>query len=349
MTDTAFGKDLYVLINQQDIEDAHLELLTKARVLADELGGNVCCIITGQAKEETANELDRYGANSVYFIESPMLSTYRADSSGFYVKALSKLIESEKPRKIFCSDSLADRDLACRLAARMGAGLITGCVDLSLDEDGLMTHDKPAYLGRIISTFTCPHTLPDIITVKAGALEKAPCDVKRSPQIRVIRPELDFSQPPLKTLGIVKADPEQISLDEAGIIVTGGRGMGSAENFKLLYELAGLLGGTVAGSLGAVDEGWVSRRKLVGQTGVTVEPKVYIACGVSGSIYHLMGMRDSRTIVAINKDRYAPIFKYADFGMVGDVMKILPSIVDYLTKMAGKTANESKVSDAREI
>lgn len=349
MTDTAFGKDLYVLINQQDIEDAHLGLVTKVRMLADELGERVCCIGIGQANGETANELANYGANSVYFLESPMLSKYCADSSGFYVEALSKLIESEQPRKIFCTDSLAETDLACRLAARMKAGLITGCVELSLGEDELMAYDKPAYLGRIINTLISHHTLPDIITVKAGVLEKAPCDVKRSPQIRVIKPELDFSQSPLKTLGIVKADPEQISLDEAGIIVTGGRGMGSAENFKLLYELAGLLGGTVAGSLGAVDEGWVSRRKLVGQTGVTVEPKVYIACGVSGSIYHLMGMRDSRTIVAINKDRYAPIFKYADFGIVGDAMKILPSIVDRLTKIAQKTANGNKVSDAREI
>lgn len=346
MTYTALSKDLYVLINQQDVEDTHLELVTKARMLADKLGGKVCCIIIGQSKEETANELANYGANSVYFLESPMFSKYCADSSGFYVEALSKLIESEKPRKIFCTDSLADRDLACRLAARMKAGLITGCVELSLGEDELMAYDKPAYLGRIINTLISHHTLPDIITVKAGVLEKAPCDVKRSPEVRVIKPELDSIKPPLKTLGIVKADPEQISLDEAGIIVTGGRGMGSAENFKLLDKLAGLLGGTVAGSLGAVDEGWVDRRKLVGQTGMTVEPKIYIACGVSGSIYHLMGMRDSKTIVAINRDRYAPIFKYADFGMVADAMKILPAIVDCLTKMAEKTANENKVSDA---
>ena len=330
MVDQAFGKDLYVLINQQDIEDAHLELVTRARMLADELGENVCCIGIGQAKEETVKQLADYGADSICFLDSPRLSKYSADSSGFYVEALAKLIASEQPRKIFCSDGLADSDLACRLAARLKTSLITDCVDLSLGSDGLIAYDKPVYLGRIISTLVSHHRLPDIITIKSGVFEKTPCEVKNLPEIRFIKPEFDSIEFPLKTLDTVMAAPGQIGLDEAGIVVTGGRGMGSAENFKLLDTLAGLIGATVAGSLGAVDEAWLPRRKLVGQTGTTVKPKLYIACGVSGSIYHVMGMRDSKAIVAINKDRYAPIFKYADFGMVGDAMEILPLIIDCL-------------------
>ena len=330
MADNAVGKDLYVLIHQQDIEDEHLELVTRARMLADELGIGVRCIGIGQAQEKTVDALAVYGADAVCFLDSPLLTTYSAASSVYYMEALAKVMEGERPREIFCSDSLAGRDLACRLAARMKSGLVTGCVDLSLDAEGAIVHEKPAYRGRINSTFSGTHAVPDITTVKPGALEKTPCEMKKSPEIQVINPELDSIRSLLETLGTFMADPGEIGLDEAGIIVTGGRGMGSAESFKLLYTLAGLIGATVAGSLGAVDEGWVPRSKLVGQTGTTVKPKLYIACGVSGSIYHLMGMRDSKAIIAINKDRYAPIFKYADFGIVGDAMAVLPLIINCL-------------------
>jgi len=336
MADNRSGKNLYLLIHQQDIDEAHLALISKVRMLAEQHEINVCCIKIGRADEKTASELALYGADSICFIQDPVLAKYSADSSEFYVEALAQLMGGEIPGNIFCCDSLADKDLAGRLAARLGAGLITGCVDLSRNEQGSMVYDKPAYLGRLIGTFTSPMTALDIITVKAGSLEKIPCDMEPSPEIRVFKPELDFIESSLKTLDRLKADPEQIGLDEASIIVSGGRGMASAENFKLLYQLAGLLGGTVAGSLGAVDEGWIPHSRLVGQTGSTVEPKLYIACGVSGSIYHLMGMRDSKTIVAINKDRFAPIFKYADLGMVGDAMTILPAIIERLMQTANK-------------
>ncbi len=299
-------------------------------MLADDLGEGVGCIAIGPAEEAAITELADYGADSVFFFDSPMPAASGGDSAAIYLEALATFIWSARPRKLLCTDSLADRDLACRLAARVGSALITGCVDLLLNEDGLIACDKPVYLGRLISTFACPDTSLEIVSVKAGSCTIAPCKVKKSPQIRIIEPEPNSAESPLKTIDIVKADPAQIGLDEAGIIVTGGRGMESAANFKLLYQLAGLLGGTVAGSLGAVDEGWVPRSRLVGQTGTTVAPKLYIACGVSGSIYHLMGMRDSKSIIAINKDRFAPIFKYADLGIVGDAMTVIPLIIDEL-------------------
>lgn len=336
MADHRSDKPFYVLIHQRDIDDTHLAVLTKVRVFAEQCGTHVCCIKIGRIEEKSANKLALYGADSICVIENAVPPRYRADSAACYVEALLQFIKRENPGKIFCSDSLADRDLACRLAARLQAGIITGCVDWSQFERESVTYDKPAYLGRLVSTFVCPKTSLDVITVKAGNLVKVPRERGNAPKVWKMKPEPGFIESPFKTLDMLKADPEMIGLDEAGIIVTGGRGMGSAENFKLLFQLAGLLGGTVAGSLGAVDEGWIPRSRLVGQTGTTVEPKLYVACGVSGSIYHLMGMRDSKKIVAINKDRFAPIFKYADLGVVGDAMTILPAIIERLMQMANK-------------
>ena len=327
MAEGTAEKKFHVLIQRQEIDDVQLALVSRIRILAEQGRVKVCCILIGKKDERAADELAHYGADTILFVDNPVLANYRADSSPFYVEALSQLLAGVRRGNIFCTDSLADRDLACRLASRLGAGLISGCVDLYRNESGSMLYDKPAYLSNIIDTVSCPGTALNIVTVKADAWEKVPAEIKKTPEIRTIQPRLESAGPVLETLDIVQADPSEIGLDEAMVIVTGGRGMGSAENFKLLYQLAELLGGTVAGSLGAVDEGWISRNRLVGQTGATVKPKLYIACGISGSIYHLMGMRDSKTIVAINKDRFAPIFKYADLGLVGDVLTLLPAIM----------------------
>jgi electron transfer flavoprotein alpha subunit len=338
-------KNLFVLIGQEDLKDCYLELVTVVRKLADGLDEKVCCVTLGKVKASVVKELGDYGADKVFFINSPMLSHYSAETAEFYIESVSNLLEVERPRKLFFAHNQPGADLACRLAARMNVGLITGCVRLTLGEDKLIVYSKPTYEGRMLSTFVYPYSVLEIATVKSDIGEKEKYTENKTPEIQSVKPELDSITPRVKTLGIVKADPDEIGLDEADVIVTGGRGMGSAENFKILHKLAKLLGGTVAGSLAAVDEGWIPRKKLVGQTGMTVEPKLYIACGVSGSIYHLMGMRDSKAIIAINNDRYAPIFKYADFGIVGDVMEVIPSIANRLGKTTDRSASSGTASD----
>lgn len=340
------NKDFYILIEHGDLEEFHLALVSEARKLADELGEEVCCVAMGGIDNGTAGELAHYGADRIYPLDGLLPSKYCAETAEIYIDVLSSLLKLEMPRKLLCADNWTGTDVACRLGARMKVGLITGCVDLSFGRERLAIHGKPIFEGRLIGNFTFPHPSFEIVTIKPGALEKKSIEVSKKPEIVTIRQESGHGDARVKTIGMEKADPDSIGLDEAEVIISGGRGMGSIDNFRLLEGLAKLLGGVVAGSLGAVDEGWVPRKKLVGQTGTTVEPKIYIACGVSGSIYHLLGMRDSKAIVAINKDCYAPIFKCADFGIVGDVMEVIPSMLDRLKGLEQASASKNGVSDA---
>lgn len=338
--------NFWTVIEQPDPEDFHLELVSGARKLSDDLGGEVCCIALGQISDESIGELALYGAHRVYVADSPLLSRYCAETVEYYLAVLFKCLDTEMPRTILFADTQIGSDLASRLASRMKIGLVTGCVNLSLGKDNVIVQSKLTHGGNVQSTFVSPTSPLEIVTVKSGALDKKKTGGNGKPRVLSIKPEFDRIKTPVKTLGITKAGPDQIDLDEADIIVAGGRGMGSPENFRLLDKLARLLGGVVAGSLATVDEGWVPRKRLVGQTGMTVEPKLYIACGISGSIYHLLGMKDSKVIVAINTDRHAPIFRYADFGMVGDVMEIIPSMVDRLEGVARSSALDNRVPDA---
>ncbi len=342
------AKDIWILAEQSggELEDITLELVSGARQLADEFKEEVHALVTGGSDEELAGTLAGYGADRVYFLNSPLLSGYSAETAEFYVESLSELSEEQKPRKILCADNLSSMDLACRLAARLKTGVVTGCVGLSISEEGLILQSKLTHGGKISSTLICPDATPEIATVKPGIMEKKMLGEGRRAEIVLIKPELEHAQFGVKTLGFVKADPDSIGLDEVDVIVAGGRGMDSIQNFVLLENLAKHLGGVVAGSLGAVDNGWLPRKKLVGQTGVSVAPKLYIACGISGSIYHVLGMKDSKVIVAINKDRHAPIFKNADFGIVGDVMEVIPSMIGQLQELAQSLVSDNEVSNA---
>jgi electron transfer flavoprotein alpha subunit len=240
--------------------------------------------------------------------------------------------------------------LAPRLAARLKTGLVSECISLAMNQEGLLLGTKLTHGGRVSSTIVCPTSKPQMATVKPGVMTVARPDTARKPEVTVITPELSQSECRTRVSEVVKADPEKISLDEADIIVAGGKGVASRENFQLLEEIAKHLGGVVAGSLGAVDEGWLPRRKLVGQTGTTVAPKLYIACGISGSVCHVLGMRDSEFVIAINKDPNAPIFKVADMGIIGDVVEVTSAIIDRLRELArNNVGHNSEVSDTREI
>lgn len=324
-------KDIFILIEQDDLDEVHFELISEGKKLADALGEKACCMAMRGVDDNKAAELACYGVDKIYVLDDAHPLKYCAESAEIYVDRLSAFFNKKMPRKLLCSDSRIATDLASRLAARMKTGLVTGCVGLSLPwENKSAIFSKPVYAGNVIGNFLFPNPSFEIVTVKNGALEKKRLEAPKPPEIITIKNEPGHEDAKVKTLGIEKADPDQIGLDEADIIITGGRGMGSSDNFNLLNELANRLGAVVAGSLGAVDEGWIPRKKLIGQTGTTVAPKIYIACGVSGSIYHLMGMRESKAIIAINKDRYAPIFKCADFGIVGDAMEVIPLMLNHL-------------------
>jgi electron transfer flavoprotein alpha subunit len=215
----------------------------------------------------------------------------------------------------------------------MNASLVTNCTDISLNKDKDPIYTKLTHGGRVSSTFICPASGLQMATVVSGVFEKKKPNFNRTAETMLFHPKLQEREPRLnrlKRIGLIKADPEKIGLDEADIIVSGGRGMGGKENFEIVKELSKTLGGAVGASLGAVDDGVALRRNLVGQTGITVTPKLYLACGISGSIYHVLGMKDSKAIVAINKNRNADIFKYADMGIVGDAAEIIAAINDRL-------------------
>jgi electron transfer flavoprotein alpha subunit len=333
-------KSVWVIAEPGDgqLEESSLEVLSCGRQLADDLGGRASAVVVGSHSQELAGTLASYGADRVYFLYSPRLLEYRAE---LYVEALSNLFQEEKPEVVLCEATLTGRDLAPRLAARLKTGLISECISLALNQEGRLLGSKLTYGGRVNSTMVCPTSKPQMATVKPGVMTVVKPDINRRAEVTIITPELSQGEPRTIVKGVTRADPEKIGLDEADIIIAGGKGVASQENFRLLEEIARHLGGVVAGSLGAVDEGWLPRRKLVGQTGTTVAPKLYMACGISGSVYHVLGMRDSEFVMAINKDPNAPIFKVADMGIIGDVVEVTSAIIERLRGLAQNTAGEN--------
>ena len=318
---------IFIERNNEDIEDISLEIVSRGSEIATEFGEETNAVIVGIQDSETTKLLAGHGADKIYLIAHPELLDYVVEPCG---EALFQLFEENNPRLILFGASLLGNDLAGRLAPRMNAPLVSNCTDISLNKDKDLLYTKLTHGGRVSSTFICPSSGLQMATVISGVFEKKKPDVSRTAETILFHPQLHESAPRLKRIGLIKADPEKIGLDEADIIVSGGRGMGVKENFELVKELSKILGGAVGASLGAVDEGFALRRNLVGQTGMTVTPKLYLACGISGSIYHVLGMKDSKAIVAINKDRNADIFKYADMGMVGDAAEIMTAINERL-------------------
>jgi electron transfer flavoprotein alpha subunit len=337
----SLAKGVWILAEQRQgqLENIALEVISGGRQLADELEEEVRAVVIGSHDEQLAGMLASYGADRVYFIESPLLSEYSAE---LYVEVLAKLFEDESPEIVLCGATFMVRDLAPRLAARLKTGLVSECSNLAINEKGLLLQTKLTHGGKVSSTVVCPNSKPQMATVKPGAMSIRKPDTTRRPEVKLITPQLGKKESRCRVIGFMKADPEKVGLDEADVIVAGGRGLGSADNFQLITRLARSLGGVVAASLGAIDEGWTPRRSLIGQTGMTVTPKLYVACGISGSIYHVMGMKDSKFIVAINKDQNAPIFNYADMGIVGDVREIIPAIATRLEALSSGLSRQGE-------
>ncbi len=301
------------------------ELLAKGRELAGELGTDVTAVLFGEGMEEAAGELIRRGADRVILADHPGLAGF---SQEVYAGLLARLADEGRPEIMLCGATSMGRSFFPKVAAMLGTGLTADCTELAVDgERRLLLQTRPAYGGNIMATIICPERRPQMATVRPRVFKKAAADAGRAGEI--IRAALDESAltGAAKVLFRVEEGFETVNLDDAEIIVSGGRGLGGGDKFGIIEELAQALGGAVGASRAAVDAGWKSYAHQVGQTGKTVGPKLYIACGISGAIQHLVGMQSSDVIVAINKDPEAPIFKVADIGLVGDLFQIVPLLI----------------------
>ena len=319
-------KGIWVFLEQKNgrVQPVSYELLGKAQELSGKLGCDVSGVLIGNKLEDQLDELIFCGADNIYLVESPELANFQDEP---YTNIIVELIKKYKPEIFLCGATNIGRSLISRVAINIKAGLTADCTGLDIDsEKKILLQTRPAFGGNIMATIISPNYRPQMATVRHKVFQPLTPDKKRKGKI--IKESFDsslyFSR--TKLLDIVEEVESLINLSEADIIVSGGRGMGSHENFKILEELAQVLGAAVGSSRAAVDSGWMPYSHQVGQTGRTVAPKIYFACGISGQIQHLVGMQSSKIIIAINKDPDAPIFKVATYGIVGDLFEIVPAL-----------------------
>lgn len=312
-------------LNGSELRKVSFEVVSAARKTADELGEEVVAVLLGSGAEALAGELAKYGADKVIVVDDAKLANY---NSGAFVSVLSELIKTEQPTAVFISNTSLGKDLAPRVAERVSAGYAADVIEIAV-ESGKIVFTRPIYAGKAVAKVSAksatvvaslrPKVFTAIENAKAGAVEKVAANISDADMRAVVKE-------------VQKTSAGKIELSEADIIVSGGRGMGGPENFKMLEELADLLGAAVGASRAAVDAGWIAQSSQVGQTGKVVSPTLYIAAGISGSMQHLAGMSSSKVIVAVNKDPEANIFKVADYGILDDLFKVVPAIVEELKK-----------------
>lgn len=322
--------DVWVFAEQRDgkIMPVVFELLGEARRLARELGCRVGAVICGYEIGQLTDQLRHFGVDIVFEADAPELKYYTTDA---YTKVLYETVVQYKPEILLMGATHIGRDLGPSVAVKCGTGLTADCTKLDIDPvKKTLMQTRPAFGGNLMATIVCENHRPQTATVRPGIMEKA--SYCNEPHGEVISLPVQFEDGELreKVLRVVKSMREVVSLTDAEVIVSGGLGLGSAEGFDLIRKLADRLGGVVGSSRAAVDAGWIPHSHQVGQTGTTVKPKLYIACGISGAIQHLAGMQESKCIVAINKNENAPIFEVADYGIVGDLYKVVPAILNIL-------------------
>lgn len=331
--DLSSYKDVWVFAEQKrgKVQSITFELLGKGRELADELGGDLCAVLLGHDIEAECDELTSRGADKVYLVDSPKLKDYQDDP---YSEVLSRLVEKHSPEVVLCGATIIGRSLISRVAVKVRAGLTADCTALAVDkEEKMLLQTRPAFGGNIMATIITPDTRPQMATVRHKVMKEAePVAGREGVIIKEEFPEEAYNSR-TKLIDIIEEIEDTVNLTEADIIVSGGRGIGSPENFGIIKELALALNGAVGASRASVDAGWIPYSHQVGQTGTTVCPKLYIACGISGQIQHLVGMRSSDVIIAINKDPDAPIFSVANYGIVGDLFKIVPMLTSHFNKV----------------
>lgn len=319
-------QDVCVFAQQVDgqLTGVALELIGKARDLASQLGGQVVAVLLGHGTQALAAELVAFGADRVLIADDPRLQDYTTE---YYTQALCAAVKEIAPRILLIGATAIGRDLGPRVAARLHTGLTADCTKLEIrKDDGEFLMTRPAFGGNLMATIICPEHRPQMATVRPGVMVRALRDDSRQGDIASFDPMLEDNARCVTVEDIARKATHKVDIQAAKVLVAGGRGVGSAENFKLLEDLAQALGGEVAVSRAAVDAGWQPKERQVGQTGKTVRPTLYFACGISGAIQHLAGMEESDYIIAINKDPDAPIFSAADVGIVGDLFDIVPRL-----------------------
>lgn len=318
------GVWVFVEHRKDKIASVTLELLSEGRKLADELGEELAGVLIGHNVEDLSKDCFAYTADKVYYVNGEIFENY---STGPYTAAFAQLIREFKPNVVLFGATHDGRDFAARVAVRVYTGLTADCTELTIDpETKLLNQTRPAFGGNIMATILTTDHRPQMSTVRPNVMKKLTPDYDRTGEIITFDAEITDDDIYYQIKEIVEHTAKTINLEEADIIVTGGRGIGGPENYYLIEELAEVLGGAAGASRAVVDAGWVPHYRQVGQTGKTVAPKLYIACGVSGAIQHLVGMQTSDFIVAINKDPEAPIFKVANLGICADLHKALPKL-----------------------
>ena len=325
------SKNVYVVAEQRDgkVMKVSYELIGKARDLADALEQDVVAVLMGSDIAEAAGELAKAGADKVIYVDDAMLKEYVTEP---YAKALTAVIKANDPEIVIFGASSIGRDLAPRVSARIHTGLTADCTKLEINpETKLLEMTRPAFGGNIMATILCADHRPQMATVRPGVMQALEaCD--KVAEIEKFEVEFTAADMNVEICEVVYAEKKSVDITEAKILVSGGRGVGGPEGFEPLKELAKALGGEISASRAAVDSGWIDRDRQVGQTGKTVRPDLYVACGISGAIQHAAGMEESEFIVAINKEESAPIFGIADLGIVGDLNKIVPLLTEALKK-----------------
>ncbi|HFZ6227104.1 TPA: electron transfer flavoprotein subunit alpha/FixB family protein [Clostridioides difficile] len=312
------------------INPVTIELIGEGRKLADQLGKELAVVIAGYEVEKEVNELLHYSVDKVYYINDPLLKDFTTDG---YAISIANLIERKKPEVVLVGATSIGRDIAPRIAGKVGTGLTADCTKLEIDStDNKLLQTRPAFGGNLMATIVCPKNRPQMSTVRPGVMAKAVRNESETGILEVVTPELTEKMIRTRLVEILPQEKKSVNLTDARIIVSGGRGLKRAEGFELIKELADKLGAEIGASRAAVDSGWIEHSHQVGQTGTTVRPELYIACGISGAIQHLAGMSDSKYIVAINKDAKAPIFSICDYGIVGDLYEIIPEMIESLNR-----------------
>jgi len=329
------GHAVWVVAQQEEgtLADVGLELLHHARQLAEDVGGETCAVIAGHHVGEHAKALIAHGAEKVYVIDDERLALYTTLP---YAKAISDLAKEERPEIVVFGATRIGRDLAPRVASILRCGLTADCTDLRIGDytdpktgreyRKILYQIRPAFGGNIIATIVSPERRPQMATVREGVFALGEPDASRTGQVIQVPPALTQDEMITKVVDRVRVE-KTVELKGSQVIVSGGAGIGGAENFKLIQDLAETLGGVVGASRAAVDAGFISHDHQVGQTGTTVRPKLYIACGISGQVQHRAGMQESGTIIAINRDPGAPIFSIAHYGIVGDLNEVIPKLI----------------------
>ena len=322
---------VYMEIAEGTPRNVSFELLGQGRRLADELKQKLAAVIIGEKAESFAKEAFAYGADIAYVVEGPEYKNYTTDA---YAAACTDLIETYKPSVMLLGATNDGRDLGPRISCRLRTGLTADCTGLAIDEKtGFVAWTRPTFGGNIMATILCPDQRPQMGTVRPNVFKKPEPDNSRTGEIVRVPSKVKAADIRTKLIEVINACVGgNCNLEEADVIVSGGRGLGKPENLKLIEDLADAMGGMVGASRAIVDAGWIDALHQVGQTGKTVAPKIYVACGISGAIQHLAGMKDSKTIVAINKDEEAPIFQVADYGIVGDLFQIVPELTAAVEK-----------------